>query len=115
MAELDIIQIPEYGENPGIFSGKQVTPAAKPGPRITTVMRWARLRIVVPSRDASQMIAAIERITVSIIWAVAIIATLGIVTATSLSGGFIIAIAGIELTGFAITLLATRWRRRRTS
>ena len=100
-----------------IKSGEQVTPAPKPVRRITTMMRGNRLGAVllmaVPPEDASQMIAAIERITVTLSGAAAVTVTLGIATAASLPAGAVIAIIGFGLTGFALTLLATRWRRRR--
>ena len=117
-AWLDIRQRPVDGEGLNISGGKQVTPATpKPIRRITTTMRGAKfgaaLRMAVPPGDASQMIAAFERITVSLIWAVAITVTLAIATAASLSAGTVIAITGLALAGFAITLIATRWRRRR--
>ena len=117
MADIGITLTPVGGKAPGSSSGEQVTPASKPAHRIMTIVRrtgfGAVVRIVVPPGDASQMIAAIERITVSFTWAAAIAATLVIVTAASLPAGTVIAITGLELAGFAITLVATRWRRRR--
>ena len=59
------------------------------------------------------MIAAVERISVMLTWAVSVTVTLGIVTAASLSAGATIAIIGLELIGLTIVLLATRWRRRK--
>lgn len=95
---------------------EQVTPARDPASRIANMLRrtglGAGVRIVALAEDGSQMIAAVERISVTRTWAVTVIVTLGIVTAASLPVGAVIAISGLELAGFTVVLFATRWRRR---
>jgi hypothetical protein len=85
--------------------------------RVITMLRRAGLgavlRIAVPSGDASQMLTTIERITITLTWAITITITLVIALAASLPAAVVLAVMAIELAGFAITLLATRWRRRK--
>lgn len=109
------MKIPAPGERPAISSAQQGIPASNPANRVITMLQRAGLgavlRIVVPSGDASQMLATIERITITLTWAITVTSTLAIGIAASLSATGVFAIIAAELTGFAITLLATRWRR----
>lgn len=95
---------------------KEAGHPSKTARRIRTVLRGAgfgaMLRVVVGPEDGSQMIAAMERIVVTVTWAVAFTASLGIVIATALPAWAVIAILGLEVAGFAITLLMTRWKHR---
>jgi hypothetical protein len=85
--------------------------------RIITMLRHvglgAALRIVVPSGDASQMLTTIERITLTLIWAVTVTSTLVITVTAAVPTAVVFAIIATELAGLVITLLATRWRRRK--
>jgi len=116
-AELHFAKIPVAGEYPAISSAEQVIPASSPVNRVITMLRRAGLgavlRIAVPSGDASQMLTTIERITITLTWAITITITLVIALAASLPAAVVLAVMAIELAGFAITLLATRWRRRK--
>lgn len=115
-AEL-VIEVSVRSEGREVSKREQVTPAPDPANRIANMLRRAGpravLRIVAHPKDGSQMIAAVERISVMLTWAVTVTVTLGIVTAASLSASAMIAIIGLELTGLTIVLLATRWRRRK--
>jgi hypothetical protein len=71
----------------------------------------AALRIAVPPGDASRMLTTIERIAITLTWALTVTSTLAIAIAASLSASVVLAIIATELTGFVITLLATRRRR----
>jgi quinol-cytochrome oxidoreductase complex cytochrome b subunit len=116
-AELHLLKIP-IGAHPAIPSEEQVIPAvANPVNRILTTLRHtgisAGLRFVVPYGDASQMLTTVERISITAIWAVTVTSTLVITIAAGLPAAVVCAIITVELVGFALTLLATRWRRRK--
>ena len=114
-AELHFAKIPVVGEHPATFSAQQEISASNPANRVITMLRRAGLgavlRIAVPSGDASQMLTTIERIIITLTWALTVTSTLAIAIAASLSASVVLAIIVTELTGFVITLLATRWRR----
>ena len=114
-AELHFVKIPADRESPAIPSQEQVIPAIHLVNRIITMLRHvelgAALRIAVPSGDASQMLTTIERITITLIWAVTVTSTLVITIAAGLPAAAVFAIIAAELAGFVITLFATRWRR----
>ena len=59
------------------------------------------------------MPTTIERITITLIWAVAVTGTLVIAIAASLPSAAVIAVVEIGLAGLIITLLVARWRRRK--
>jgi len=114
-AEIQIRQIPDGDEAHDTSNGGEATSSSKTTRRIMTVLQSTRfgavLRIAVLPEDGSQMISAVERIMITLIWAAAFTGSLGIVTAAAMSAKAKIAIIGLEVLGFAITLLVTRWRR----
>jgi hypothetical protein len=114
-AELRIWQIPIGGDERDTSSGEQVTPAPRVARRIMDVVRRAGfggvLRMAVRPEDGGQMIAAIERIMVTLTWAATVITTVSIMAAADRPVSAMIWIIGLELSGFVMTLFATRWRR----
>jgi hypothetical protein len=116
-AELQIRQFLDGDEADDTSDGEEATPSSKTVRRIMTVLRGTRfgavLRIAVLPEDGSQMIAAMERIMITLIWAAAFTVSLGIVTAAALPAEAKIAIIGLEVVGFAVILLTTRWRRQK--
>ena len=111
VAELYLVKIPTDG-------GEQVIHDPKPARWYTSLLRrtgvGAAARLAVPARDASQMLAVIERVIITLGWAATVVVTLMIAVTWPLSATATITVIALELAGLIIALLATRKRRKRT-
>jgi len=108
-ATLHIAMIPIGGSD-------RETPGSQPVNWITALLRRAgiggRFELKVPGGHAGQMLAVVDRITITLAWTIILTVTLAIATTSHLSAATTITILALELTGLVIILLATRGRRR---
>jgi hypothetical protein len=68
-------------------------------------------RMAVPPANASEMLATVRRMWLTVTWAVTVLATIAVTVPAGVPIAFVVTILAIELVGFAMCALSSRRRR----